>query len=59
MDDTMNNDLIEEVRRKALDLGAYRAEVVAVEQISLDCSVSCDVRSECVWKLWKKLYMSS
>ena len=32
----MNNDLIEEVRRKALDLGAYRAEVVAVEQISLD-----------------------
>ena len=55
----MNNDLIEEVRRKALDLGAYRAEVVAVEQISLDCSVSCDVRSECVWKLWKKLYMSS
>ena len=38
MDDTMKNDIIEQVRQKALDLGAYRAEVVKVEDISLDAA---------------------
>ena len=34
----MKNYIIDEVRRKALDLGAYRAEVVNVEDISLDAA---------------------
>ena len=38
MDDTMKNDIIEQVRQKALDLGVYRAEVVKVEDISLDAA---------------------
>ena len=38
MGSNMKNYIIDEVRRKALDLGAYRAEVVNVEDISLDAA---------------------